>query len=382
MEEAPSRLISPTQEKAEPVENRIEKLNRLFLCGKIVTRPSKSKDGLERPLSLRAWRAGLYKEFKSTIKENITERKKILEEAHLRDEILKQYLNQGEVAINLPGLGEQKARYVTINPPEILKEKDEGKHIFFIPGISNDIDCVGSVVQTAALLGRKITVIAFPESHKGTVTSEFAEAVKEDKAYSPHTEFFKKTIEKLSEGEESFELWGFSTGGPIVYEILNDLEFQQKTENAVLFAPASSVKQSLLNFGFGVVADWRAFGEFSKLPYWNFTSGSKVPETEEQVKIKKEITGDLLKKVRARLDSWKTAKVKEGGAIIIASGRRDKITKSYRLNYEFLKNPQIRVLDLQNIFHVTPLMKPAETLSLVFSFQKEKKANFWSSLAK
>ncbi len=380
MEKINSEISPPIQEKNEPAKSHIEKLGRLFLCRKIVTVPSKTKDGIERPLSVRASRAELYKKYRSTEKENTIKRKQIIEQAHIRDEILKQYLNQGEVIVSIPHLGEQKARYTTINPSETLKnkEKEDQNHVFLIPGLSNDIDCVGALAQEAAFLGKRITVIAFPESFKGKATQEFANAVEKDKGYGPHVEFFKNAIKQLSKEKDSLELWGLSTGAPIVCSILNDPQFVQKTENAVLFAPASSVSQLAISLNTGIINDFLGLKKFRTFPYWNYTYESKKPREKEQIKLRKEIYKSLLKRTRTRLDYWKTAKVKEKGSIVVVSGRKDKITKSSNINNEVLRNPQVKLLDLQNMYHITPNLEPNEILSLVFKFQKEEKENLWS----
>lgn len=140
MSESGVAIQPPTQETVEPVKNLTEKLDWFFLAVKNITHPSKFRaldHRIERPLSQRQQRATSLREFLAIPKDNREARKQVLTEAHLRDELTRQYLNQGEVSVTFPIMGTQKARYATIQPPESLQnELSERPPIILIPGIS------------------------------------------------------------------------------------------------------------------------------------------------------------------------------------------------------------------------------------------------------
>ena len=105
-----------------PEKNAIDSagFERLFRLLGAVTRKSRarldSENKIERPLSFRYARARLYNLFRSTSDRN--ERKKILEEAHDRDELLRQFLQQGEVNVYTPDIGSAAAQFTVLNPPK------------------------------------------------------------------------------------------------------------------------------------------------------------------------------------------------------------------------------------------------------------------------
>lgn len=372
------KIIPPSQETSEPTKNLVENFDRLFyLMGKVTRagylgRSPDNPEGISRPLFSRAKRAELYKKIISTSKKNRRLRETIIEEAHLRDGITEQYLNQGEIVVTLPELGEQKARYINVTPPESLKtEETKSKApIVMIPGISNDIECVGGIVQEASMLGRRIIVIGYPESFQGKTTNELAEAVREDEGYGPHVEFYKSAINQLMGENGQIELWGYSTGAPIVANILNDPEFQNKTENAVLICPASSVNQSVDSIKLGMLHDIGFIQSLKLFPRLSWTYDNTVKRSKDQKQLRKMIFGSLLKKVTTAYDYWKNAKVLEGGSIVIVSGRNDHVTKSDKVKYQFLQNPQAKLIDLRNGYHVTPGVDAENVIPSIFQAQR------------
>jgi len=114
----------------------------------------------------------------------------------------------------------------------------------FIPGLSNDLDSVASLINELAINGRKVVVIAQPESQMGTVSKEFVEATAKHPDLTAHKEFYKAAINNLVGEDIDVELWGHSIGGELIFEILNDSDFQKRTTNAVVLCPASSANVS------------------------------------------------------------------------------------------------------------------------------------------
>lgn len=380
MSEIVEGVSVPIQEKSVPEINLIEKLDRLFYAAGKVTRPSRfgksqeTPEGLERSLLSRTARATLLAKLEAIPKNDREKRQEIIKEAKFRDEIARQYLNQGEVTVNLPGLGEQTARFVVIEPPRSLvtKETKAKPAIFLIPGISNDIDSVGSLVQEIAFLGRKVIVVGFPESYMGKVSSEFVNAVQKSKNYQPHTTFFKTAATKLLGVVDNIELWGFSTGAPITAEILADPEFQKRTTNTVLLSPASSVNQSKLQLNLGIIKEIvRLAKNFGRLPKYSLTWGRKTPDREEQKQLKQNFYKSLLDKVRRESDFWRIMKVKDTGKIVIVSGKRDQMTRSSAAISKFSKNPQAEIVDFPDGSHVTPLVESQKVLTEVFQITEQ-----------
>lgn len=375
MSELAEEISTPIQEKSVPEINLIEKLDRLFYAVGKLTKPSRFSrsaeipEGLERSLLSRTTRADLLAKLEAIPKSNRVRRQETIREAKVRDEIARQYLNQGEVRVNLPGLEEQTARFVIIEPPKSLvpQETETKPTIFLIPGISNDIDSVTGLVQEIAFLGRKVIVVGFPESYMGKISPEFVEAVRKSQNYEPHTTFFKRAVVKLLGPASNIELWGFSTGAPIVAEILSDQEFQKRTTNAVLLSPASSVDQSRLQLNLGIAQEVaRLVKNFGKLAKYSLTSGRKTPDEKGQKQLKQNVYKSLLDKVRRKSDFWRTMKVQDTGQIVIVSGKRDQMTKSSEAISQFAQNPQGKIVDFPDGSHVTPLVEPEKVLPKVF----------------
>lgn len=378
--EIPQGEITPTtQEHAVPEGNLIANLSRLARAFRLITNRSHIRIGnqdtnSERPLSLRTQRAQLYDKFRHVPKSDREARQRILSEAHDRDEIARQYLTQGEVKVNFPGLGGQAARYTIINPPEGRRTAEgAGKPpIVLIPGISNDIDCVGALAQEIPFMGRVVIVVGMPESQMGRVTPEFAKAAAESASFALHADFFKAAINSMPGGYDQIELWGHSAGGPIIAEILNDPEFQGKVTDAVLLNPASCAAITPRELNLGVLNELRNFGRnFSK---YTLTMGtdSAIPQGPVQKELKKAVSAAMLKKVCSISERWKQARVIEGGKIVVYSGQEDQLTRSYEIfngvSQDRLKevNPQLEVIDDPNGFHSTVLTQPQRIISQVF----------------
>ncbi|MEX1052290.1 MAG: alpha/beta hydrolase [Patescibacteria group bacterium] len=367
-----SAYIDRRQESEVPEINLLENWQNLFYSLAKVTRAS-LLPGSEsyRPLALRTRRAQIFKQIKSNW--HTDEARTSIDEAKIRDKIAFQYLDQEDISIEFAELGEQRARFNIIRPPEEVNQHKDP--IFLIPGISNDIDAVGWLAQELAYQGRKVITIAFPESFLGSVTEEFANAVENTDSYEPHTSFFMEAISKLTADDNSVELWGFSTGGAIAAEMLQKKALQDRISKAVLMCPASSADMSAKQLNFGMGKDGLYLAKnLSDSTKYTYTKGRKEllgiePELEGQRSLKERIFNRLLVKVRTKRDSWKAARVTEGGEIVIVSGGQDDITRSRETfnDKDFVRNsnPQARLIYLPKLHHVSPLIKPEEVVGIV-----------------
>jgi len=215
-----------------------------------------------------------------------------------------------------------------------------------------------------------VIVVGFPESFSGRTTQAFAEAVKQDSGFGPHAAFFKAALEKLLGKNQPVELWGLSTGAPIISMILKDPAYQERVNQAVLVCPASSVDQSVASLNLGAMHDLGAMKERGQSAYFTMTVESKIPREKEQIKLREEIFGALITKVAKKNEAWKEARVQDGGNIVVVSGRKDKITKSAERNQDFQQHPQVRVLDLPNGYHMSPQVDAERVIPAIFELQQ------------
>lgn len=341
-------------------------------------------DGYMRPLSLRADRAQMYKELvkepnpllklalksplirtilrkiRSKQKKEVDEvdvdpgkmekrrhRTEVLKRARLKDSIAGQFLDQQEIRVNIEGAGEQMARFTIIGPPLEYEGARDPTPIFLIPGAANDLSCVETLAWELALEGRMVIVVGYPDSNMGDVSEGFVKRVEDSKNYEAHSEFFAKALEQLVPDGE-VEMWGFSTGAPIVAQMLSNPELSQRVGKAVLMAPASSVDQSDISFNTGVVAEIAELRkDFKNVPKYTFTWGQEN-EDKEHKKRRENSLEALLKKVQTGMPGlWKKAKVKEGGKIVVVSGNRDKVTKSSEYWDQYnSENPQLLPIEI------------------------------------
>jgi alpha-beta hydrolase superfamily lysophospholipase len=353
--------LTRTQEKALPEKDLTSAFDRLFYAATFITRKSMAehKAGIERTRQLRRVRAKLYKELKKIPHDQKESRQAIFDEAHARDNIEAQFLNQGNVEVTLPNLGTQSSRFTVVELPESQKPPEAIglPPIVFIPGISNDTAYGISLVEELALKGRKVITLGYPESSLGNLTGEFAKASAGSKTYEPHTTYFKEAIGKLT-GAGPIEIWGHSTGSAIAGNLLVDPQFASRVENAVLLSPASSVDQSALSLNIGIARDFMAIKrdlpEFSKFAF--------IPQGGKD--LKKVVYKTMLEHVRTKFD-YTTSHVKEGGKIIVISGPNDKVVKSSDAKEDFERNPQIIFREMPNAYHSTPTLKPEATINLV-----------------
>jgi hypothetical protein len=336
-----------------------------------VTHPSRIKGSeTDRSLPLRAIRADLYKSYKAQVREGAAlreAREAIVEEGKKRDRIETQYLQQSEVVVTMPDLGKQHARLLIIEPEEINPpvEQETRPPVVLIGSISSDVEPSHSLIHELAHRGKKVIVVGYPESSLGQVTEEFAQAAEKSETYEPHITFFKTIIEHITK-EDPVELWGVSTGCPIIGEMLMDEKFRQKVASAVLLAPASSIDQSQRQMIGGTLNEFAKFiSQVGDLAKWPFIWGRKKPQAPEQGAIKNRVFNSLTNKVCHQFPHWDKVAVREGGKIVVWSGGKDQMTKSYQAEDQFSANPQITVVHDEKGTHTSPFTEPPRIIDMV-----------------
>lgn len=240
--------------------------------------------------------------------------------------------------------------------------------IFVVGGIANDLESIGNFVTEIAVNGREVIAVAYPDSYNGSVTPEFAQAVVSAEHYEPHAAFFKAAIDHhfLPDGER--ELWGYSTGAPIVAEILNDPKQQETTSRAVFVCPASTTTQSEGAVKRGVMSDIAFIKEKGTLPNLTLTTGLKEGDEEKPHRQSRKTSFEgLLSHVARSDDAWSTAKVKEGGEIVFVSCENDKVTRSWDNNDRFGEHPQGRVIPIEGGYHATPIVQPERVMPQILA---------------
>lgn len=373
-------IQQPVQERVDPVKEYATAVDSWFnlfyrlgwatrprLAG--VPTPLINPQMTERSLHTRFERARLYKDL---VKERALQRKM---QARIKvakvdwvginrlkqdlDTFDRQFLNQGDLSIDIPELGIQGSRYAVVELPSRKEVAQSKPPIFLVPALSGDLNGVAPLMREAALQGRRVVTVGYPESFMGKTTEAFAQASQISPNFEPHTTYFKKAIEALLGTEGDIELWGYSTGGGLVTEILNDPRFQQRVTNAVIIAPGGSVEQSKRDVIKGVLHEVKeVFKRPKSIGDTVVAYARKLPIEAVHKKLRDRIFfSTLFNKVGKRVNSWEGIKVKEGGKVIIVTGQKDEITKSYQADQELLglSNPQINLLDIQKGSHLSPL---------------------------
>lgn len=382
-------------EEREPVENLLSHFEDIYyFFGAIAEKSNlKNENNSETPLVIRAQIARLDKAQKLAINEFEKEEKMydhinlesqdldylidkaktelLTKTAEIKLEetkwkiIADQYLRQRTITIDLPGMGSQSARMIDLCLPESL-QKPEAKTdlpIFLIPGVSNDVECVGSLAMEAAVQGKRVIVVAYPESFNGQTTDEFATAVNQANNYEPHANFYKTALDHIV-GDQQVEIWGYSTGAPITAEILQDSEYQQKVKKAVLICPAGSVDQSQTSLAKGLIKEIRMFKDVKSTANYMLSIGGQNNDKNNLAR-RKQILKFLMKKITKNCNLWHTAKVAEGGKILVISGENDNITKSRNAEYEFQQNSQAAMIIIPDASHSYPLTHPKNVVNLI-----------------
>jgi hypothetical protein len=226
--------------------------------------------------------------------------------------------------------------------------------------------CLSNAAVEAAVRGRRVIMVGYPESFMGQTNQEFADAVEKDSGFGPHAEFFRAAIDTVLPKDQDIELWGYSTGAPIISSILKEKKYQERTTNAALLFPAASVNQSINSLKLGAVHEFgylrKKFKQFSAAT-WGINEQSA-----ERTRLHDEIMGSLMIKHCIIHDDWKSARVKEGGKIVVLSGGQDMITKSASADATFKhgSNEQIEVVDLPEAYHLSIQTEPKAVIGSLF----------------
>lgn len=295
---------------------------------------------------------------------------RIFENAHDQDAIFLQALTTGEVKVSVGDTGEQVGGSMRLLPPE-RKKSENALPVYLIPGISCNPYAVQVLARELATRGREVVVIGYPEGFDGKVTQKFYEAVKNDPGFGPHAIFFEGALRKLmgKYGHTSIDLYGISTGAPIVGTLLAQEEWQKVTRNAVLLSPASVTNQTMVELATGAGVD--SISMFLKpKEFVNVIWDDGNKEIGQDLELRNKIFSELVTRIRARSPYWENMKVRREGNIFIVSGDKDLITKSRRIfSHEtkefFSKNPQLRVIELANGYHYTPGASPDYVLDCI-----------------
>jgi hypothetical protein len=338
-----------SQNERKPFHDSFSSLEPFFrLKGLVCDKGGKIENTYQRPRFNRANRAELYKMTRAELhkgeerdKEMI---KKLLSEAKEEDYLIKQYLTQERVEINLPKIGKMSSLFTEIKPKKITNEIP----IFLIPGMSNDIECVGSLLIELAKAGRRVICLGYPESYQGNTSKEFVKALKGDYSYDNHKQYFKEAIKKIIPNEK-LDLYGVSTGGGISMQLLLDSEIQPKINQSVMICPTNITKLTLPGAIYGSINEFYHLGivSFDKLSQWEWISGQKDHRSQIQY--------EEAKMIASPFNKW--SEIKTPISMFIYTN--DKITNGikYKQQEEINNNPQIKVHVLKGP-HFTSLIKP------------------------
>jgi hypothetical protein len=288
---------------------------------------------------------------------------------------------QQEIEVDLGSLGKQVAPILITHPTE--QPTSSEPPIFFIPGISNDVEAVGPLVHALTQTQRSIVTIGYPESSKGEVTKKFAEAVEHSSDLSPHVQFFSQAINKIyhqnfskkdKSSDSELELWGYSAGATLSAELLKESFFQRHTKKAVLLCPAACVYQKTYYFFSCFCPNLlRAVAESMKVLLYSesfrYMSLLKTP-----AKRKSKVTQGnklkthqaLLKKLSKPYPWWEgNFHLRTGEPITVAYADYDVITNSTPFMERLTDHPSLKIKKLCNANHVTPLVEPQRVLKEV-----------------
>ncbi len=373
------KVQQPVQEKVDPVKEYATAADNWFnlfhFLGQATDR--RSIGGVERSLSTRIERANLLKGLKrGRVGRAISEINVI---KHDLDAFDRGFLNQGRLQVEMASLGVQESQYVVVELPG-KKEALSKPPIFLIPALSGDLNGVRPLVREAALQGRKVITAGYPESFMGKTTDAFAQASLESPNFEPHTTYFKQAIEALVGKEGDFELWGYSTGGGVVQEVLQDPQFQQRVTNAVIIAPGGSVEQSKVAVIKGILHEFAGVIKNNRGIHDTVVAyAKKLPIDDIHKKLRDKIFfSSLFNKVGKKINSWGGVRVKESGKIIVATGRNDQITKSSRIIEDLRNNPatnQFTILDFPQAFHISFLTEAESVVGKIAKIRDNPQAS-------
>jgi pimeloyl-ACP methyl ester carboxylesterase len=269
-----------------------------------------------------------------------------------------------EREINMGDVGDMKMRYSRVAIDSLRKDPSnvDKLPIFIIPAYAGDIYGVEPLARAYALEGNEVYTLPAPEAFLGTTTEKFANAVEDLQSpadnvnFEPHTTYYEKAIKTImsERGIESgsIRLVGYSTGGAITFELLDRTDFL--VHDALIIAPASSIRQNIVTFGLGLKHELSGITDFMK-PINSAITIDRPSMDPGELKRRNRIARVQLKKVRSKSHAYKNAKT-TSRKIRILSGSEDRVTKSDQALDEMARhNPQIEVVRAKNLTHVGPL---------------------------
>lgn len=367
--------IHPEEQKTEnPESNWIDRLDGLFYRFSQVTRKSRT-NGVNRPLSHRRERAKTLQEIRSVDRHDPAQRQyihELIDRSNEHDEVLVDYLAQGEVEIDMPNLGIQKATYTTIAPPEneYAQEQSNTVPIVVLGGISNALQAMQPLTEEIAIQGRHVITFGYPEDPMGTVTQEFADEVCEGDPFSAHGEFYTHAITKMMQdgtiSSPTIDIWGYSTGAAIAAHMLNNPEFSKIVEKAAFICPAGTTDQSSTQMNMGVLHEaGRALKKLGDLASYSLVMPRKEEKNPKKDRTFKGMTAHIGKKHEA---SYINARVRPGGKIVTLIENDDQITKNFLEVHTLARNPQTTILR-DSGSHLTPLFDADRVVSSILNQQ-------------
>lgn len=350
-------------------KNLYDKMNPIFYGAGAVTKPKRLAENLSLPL--RAARAAIVeavggKEV-AVAPENFTRIKneygsQIKDLRRLTKELY--HHNLYEVTTNYGELGGQIS---ILNP-----EQTDIPPLVFISGSSTDPENSESVaVELALQTKRKVVLIGYPDAPNGKTSEEFTTAVVEDMSrpkrlgeqfvptYLPYVEFFDAQLKTLTEKgiiPEQFDLVGYSAGSAISAKLLSSGEYSARVNNALILNPGGSSTTSDSQFALGGIAQGLVAltdgKNFPRSTWWDDPRNAKV---DIDKKRKHTSWTALINGSHYQIPDWQTARVKDGGKIVVYSGGKDYGTRSYDTFTDTKKpeNDQMTVLYDPNAHHTT-----------------------------
>lgn len=306
-----------------------------------VLRPSKTAKEIigdgekiqrERTMSVR----GMRKDLLDALKSGKISRGQSVKAHQLLDEAFKQYLNQGEININIEGVGEVGGKYTIIDINRRFKKGNESqpvKPIVVIAGITNDIASMESTLLALSLSGRPIIMVGYPGSQTGKVNETWIQKQIDEKDYVLDADFFKKAIENIC-GSQEIDIIGHSYGGSVSAEMLNDNAFSSRVRNAAFVNPAGMAEHSKSRLLLGIMSESTAV--FDPLYVLSVAKTTKETDNQEeetrQKKLKEPAFTALINKLITENNRWKTARV--NNTLLVLHGGKDYMTNSRNIAKE------------------------------------------------